>query len=448
MVIWNILDESSGASQPACQMCPYGAAQPLEAYVAQCVGIKVLNFNMPMPQLLPNRERVFNVFEKRRRWNRLHVAGARTRARKMRDMLAKLGHPSANDFVLCSEVAGCKGFRASVLDFRHFVQEGLPETSYFTDGAYLNLWNVPINIAAEVQAGTWKASTGQPSYMHWQAFDLTYEAPQFAARDAPQLAAPKVGLLVGNFDISAEHCLAKQRILQQALQHLTSLEVDAWRNRKDFNIMRLLVGDCKLSKEAANAVTLKVRLPPLTALQRDFNFGRWEVCDVDFPRQVLESAPRQKLPSKLAKACCGRKHAASVRIPRPLWEPGNTKPGAVHASAALRTHDVHLRGLREGAPRPCWGLLPRPRIARRPARRRDNAADDPDRPNPPLDPACRRRSSSACRRAVRRGIGLGSGHPGTGRLWGSTLRCVYRKASGARAREASQHLFLKIHFFI
>ena len=218
-------------------------------------------------------------------------------------VLAKLGHPSAHDSVLCSEVAGCKGFRAFVLDFRYFVQQDLPEASYFTDGAYLNLWNVPIQIAPEVQAGTWTASTGQPSYMHWQAFDLTYEAPRFAARDAPQLAAPKVGLLVGNIDISAEHSLAKQRILQQALQHLTSLEVDAWRFRKDFHIMRLLVGDCKLTKENAEAATQKVHLPPLTARQRDFNFGRWEVCDVDFPRQVLESARRQKLSKPRPKAC-------------------------------------------------------------------------------------------------------------------------------------------------
>ena len=278
------LDESSGASQPACQMCPYGAAQPLETYVAQCVGIKVLNFKMRMPQLHPNRKRVFNVFE-RQRWNRLRVTRDRTRARKMRDVLAKLGHPSANDSVLCSEVAGCKGFRASVLDFRHFVQEGLLEASYFTDGAYLNLWNVPINIAAEVQAGTWKASTAQPNYMHWQAFDLTYEAPQFAARDAPQLAAPKVGLLVGNMHIPAGDRVptknTRRRILEQALQHLTSLEVDAWRTKEDFQVMRLLVGNCNLTKEDAFAATQNIQLPPLTALQRDLKVRRWEVLSTD-----------------------------------------------------------------------------------------------------------------------------------------------------------------------
>ena len=295
MVIWNIIDESSSASQPASQICPYGAAQPLEKFVAQCVGIKVVNLGCTSLGL------------------GLHVAGARRRAHKINDVLTKLGHPGAHDSVLCSEVAGCKGCRSFVLDFRHFVQEDLPEQSYFTDGAYLNLSYVPIQIAAEVQAGTWTASKGQPpSYMHWQAIDLTYAAPRFAARDARQLAAPKVGLLVGNIDTSAEHSLAKERILQQALQHLTSLEVDAWRFRKDFHIMRLLVGDCKLTKEGAKAATQKVHLPSLTALQRDFNFGRWEVCDVDFPRQVLESARRQKLskPRPKAwprpKACCLR----------------------------------------------------------------------------------------------------------------------------------------------
>ena len=207
-------------------------------------------------------------------------------------VLAKLGHPSAHDSVLCSEVAGCKGFRSFVLDFRHFVQEDLPETSYFTDGAYLNLSYVPIQIAAEVQAGTWTASTGQPSYMHWQAIDLTYAAPRFAARDARQLAAPKVGLLVGNIDTSAEHALAKKKILQQALQHLTSLEVDAWRFRKDFHIMRLLVGDCNLTKEDAEAAIQNVRLTPFafTSLQRNLHVCQWEVCDDDFPGQVLETA--------------------------------------------------------------------------------------------------------------------------------------------------------------
>ena len=285
MVIWKFIDDSSGAPQPAFQIYPYGVDRPLEAYVAQCVSIKVLSFNMGMPQSIR--------LESDRRWSRQHVAGARPRAVKVRDVLPKLGQAADDDFVICSEVGDMrKGFRASILDFGYAVQEGLPEASYFTDGAYLNLWNVPTNIAAEVQSGTWTAWMDH-GRMPWQAFELTYDAPRFAARDAPQLAALKVGFLVGNINISAQHCLPKQRILTQALQHLTNLEVDAWRNREDFQVMRLLVGDCNLTKEQAEAVTQKIRLPPLTPLQRDFNFCRWEVCDVEFPRQVLEFARRQ-----------------------------------------------------------------------------------------------------------------------------------------------------------
>ena len=279
MVIWNVLDESSSASQPASQICPYGAAQPLEKFVAQCVGIKVVNLGCTSLGL------------------GLHVAGARRRAHKINDVLTKLGHPCAHDSVLCSEVAGCKGFRSFVLDFRHFVQEDLPEPSYFTDGAYLNLSYVPIQIAAEVQAGTWTASTGQPSYMHWQAFDLTYrDASQLADRAAPQLDAPKVGLLVGNMHIPVgDHVPTKttrRRILEQALQHLTTLQVDAWRTREDFQVMRLLVGNCNLTKEDAFPATQNVHLPPfaLTSLQRNLRVCQWEVCDDDFPGQVLETA--------------------------------------------------------------------------------------------------------------------------------------------------------------
>ena len=296
--VWNVLDETSGASQPAFNIYPYAAAQPVARDVeAQFVGIRVVSFNMGMPQSMLNSER---------RWRTEHVF-------KIRDVLTKLGHGASSDLVFCSEVGDMrKGFSASNVDYNHIMEAALPGASYVTSGAYLNVWNIQNQAAAVVDSDTWSASAAHTTDMHWQAFDLTYEAPRFAACDAPQLAAPKVGLLVGNIDISAEHSLAKERILQQALQHLTNLEVNAWRFRYDFHIMRLLVGDCKLTKESAEAVTQKVHLPPLTALQRDFNFGRWEVCDVDFPRQVLESARRQKLSKPRPKAwprptaCCLR----------------------------------------------------------------------------------------------------------------------------------------------
>ena len=282
MVIWKFIDDSSGAPQPAFQIYPYGVDRPLEAYVAQCVSIKVLSFNMGMPQSIR--------LESDRRWSRQHVAGARPRAVKVRDVLPKLGQAADDDFVICSEVGDMrKGFRSSNVDFHHVVTESLPGASYSSNGAYLSIWNVHTKAAKEVQSGTWTASTGHATDMHWHAFDLTYrDAPHLADRDAPQLAATKVGLLVGNMHIPAGNRAptktTKRRILEQALQYLTSLEVDAWRSREDFQVMRLLVGDCNLTKEDAFPATQNIRLPPLTALQRDFNVCRWEACDVEFPR--------------------------------------------------------------------------------------------------------------------------------------------------------------------
>ena len=69
--------------------------------------------------------------------------------------------------------------------------------------------------------------------------------------------------------------------------------MDAWRTKEDFQVMRLLVGDCNLTKEDAFIATQNVRVPPLTPLQRDFKLCRWEVCDDEFPRQILETARRQ-----------------------------------------------------------------------------------------------------------------------------------------------------------
>ena len=281
--VWNVLDETSGASQPAFNIYPYAAAQRVAGNVeTQFVGIRVVSFNMGMPQSMLNSER---------RWRTEHVF-------KIRDVLTKLGHGASSDLVLCSEVGDMrKGFRASNVDYNHIMQDALPGASYVTSGAYLNVWNIQNRAAAVVDSDTWSASAAHTTDMHWQAFDLTFrDAPQLADRAASQLAAPKVGLLVGNMHITAGKHKAsiqtKRRILQEALQHLTSLEVHAWRFRKDFHIMRLLVGDCNLTKEDAEAAMQNVRLPPfaLTSLQRNLRVCQWEVCDDDFPGQVLETA--------------------------------------------------------------------------------------------------------------------------------------------------------------
>ena len=273
MDTWGIAEEPSGASQPAFQIYPLPDAR--------CVSIKVVSFNMGMPQ---------SMLESDRSWRRAFHA--------VRDMLEKLGHGAGNDIVLCSEVGDMrKGFSASNVDYNHIMQDALPGASYVTSGAYLNVWNIQNRAAAVVDSATWSASTGHTTDMHWQAFDLTYrDASQLADRAAPQLDAPKVGLLVGNMHIPVgDHAPTKttrRRILEQALQHLTTLQVDAWRTREDFQVMRLLVGDCNLTKEDAFAATQNVHLPPfaLTSLQRNLHVCQWEVCDDDFPGQVLETA--------------------------------------------------------------------------------------------------------------------------------------------------------------
>ena len=236
------------------------------------MGIRVVSFNMGMPQ---------SMLDSDRRWRTQHVF-------KVRDVLTTLGHGASSDLVFCSEVGDMrKGFSASNVDYNHIMEDALPGASYVTSGAYLNVWNIQNRAAAVVASGTWSASRGHTTDMLWQAFDLTY-------RDAPQLA--KVGLLVGNMHITAGKHKAsiptKRRILQQALQHLTSLEVKEWRERRDFKVMRLLVGDCNLTKEDAQAATQNVFLPRRmsTSLQRNLRVCQWEVCDDDFPGQVLETA--------------------------------------------------------------------------------------------------------------------------------------------------------------
>ena len=281
--VWNVLGETSGASQPAFNIYPYAAAQRVAGNVeTQFVGIKVVSFNMGIPQSMLNSER---------RWPTEHVL-------KFRDLLTKLGHVASSDLVLCSEVGDMrKGFSVSNVDYDHIIQDALPGAFYVTSGAYLNVWNIQNRAAAVVDSDTWSASVAHTTDMHWQAFDLTFrDAPQLADRAASQLAAPKVGLLVGNMHITAGKHKAsiqtKRRILQEALQHLTTLQVDAWRTREDFQVMRLLVGDCNLTKQDAFAATQNVDLPPfaLTSLQRNLRVCQWEVCDDDFPGQVLETA--------------------------------------------------------------------------------------------------------------------------------------------------------------
>ena len=138
MDLWGLPEETSGASQPAFDIYPHGAAQPVGGY-------GIFNFGMPD-----------SILDSDRRWKRQHVF-------RVPDVLSRLGHAAGNDFVFCSEVGDTrKGFRAANVDFQHVVQDALAGVACSSSGADV----------------------------HWQALDLTYRAPPpLADRDASQLAA-------------------------------------------------------------------------------------------------------------------------------------------------------------------------------------------------------------------------------------------------------------------
>ena len=274
MDYWALVDATSGAFQPAFKT---------EEDEVERLAFRVVSFNCGVHQ---------EMLTSKKQWNQKHI-------HKFQAMLSALGTVCRNDFVFTSEVGGVRqGFEAADLDVRSVVETALPKADCESSGAYLHIWNVQNKAAHVVASGTWTATTSHSTDMFWQAFDVTYRgASQPADRDALQLAGPKVGVLVGNMHIpvggsKAPSTGARCAIVGDALQHLTGLEVDGWRDRKNFPVMRLLVGDCNLDKHAAEAVTQQDSSPPLTALQRDLKLSRWQVCDVQFPRQALESPRR------------------------------------------------------------------------------------------------------------------------------------------------------------
>ena len=278
MTFWGLHQGTAGGTRDAFKTHRHGAAQPVGTvpsdHVAECVSIRVVSFNCGIQQTM---------LESGKQWNQKHVL-------KFRDLLQGLGPSSGSHFVFCSEVGDArKGFQKTNLDVGHIVSDAVPCASFSTNGAYLSLWNVRNKATSLVQTGTWSATSAHNVDMYWQAFDLDYrDASQLAGNSAPQ----KVGVLVGNMHIPVGNTKApsqatRRRIVGSALQHLTGLEVDAWRLRQNFSVMRLLVGDCNLDKQAAEAVT-----------QQDHKLSRWQVCDAHFPRQTLESERRQTTKNK------------------------------------------------------------------------------------------------------------------------------------------------------
>ena len=356
----------AGASSPralaytsadAFRTYPHGAAQPVWEDVSRCVRVQVASLNLGMPQSMLMSSKL---------WNSLH-------REKFFDVLESLGPCVGSDMVLCSEVGDARmgfGMATTGVDYRPVVQQAMPGAASACSGAYVHVWNIRNQAAAVVKTGTWRVATCVAGDMHWQAFDLTYREFTRADRDAPQLADPKVGLLVGNLHIPSLHIpsgglqplneATRRKIVEQALLQLTRHNVAKWKGRKDFPVVRLLVGDCSLEKHAAEAVAQKMTSwrfydPPLTPLQRDFDVCQWQVRDVQFPRPALESARSRHAghtTAPLSRGLC-RQHGThsvcvSLRIKYSDCSPLRATP---NASLGTMHHDNRCspRALRSAA---------------------------------------------------------------------------------------------------
>lgn len=289
MNVWDLLEDTDAAPQPAFDdaFSTYlrGAAQPAEE-AAECVGFRVVSFNCGMPQSMLQNES---------RWKRDH-------AQAFQDMLQRLGPAGNNDLVFCSGVGEVRqGFFVSNVNQREVVSEAFREAQYSTASAYLNVWNIRNNAVSLKESKVWVATSAHGVDMFCQAYDLTYRgASQSAEKDASRRARQRVGLLVGNMQFPAKVVrpptqATRRRIVELALNHLAGMEIPAWNVRQNFPVVRLLVGDCSLEKQDAEAVTQNVRLPPMTSLQRAFDVQQWQVRKVCFPLRALASARRQQI---------------------------------------------------------------------------------------------------------------------------------------------------------
>ena len=296
MTFWGLHQGTAGGTRDAFKTHRHGAAQPVGTvpsdHVAECVGIRVVSFNCGIQQTM---------LESGKQWNQKHVL-------KFRDLLQGLGPSSGSHFVFCSEVGDArKGVQEANVDVGHIVLDAMPGgADVSTSGAYLHVWNVQNKATTLVQQGTWSASPAHTTDMYWQAFDLDYrDATQLAGTSAPH----KVGLLVGNMHIpvgrvNPPSMATRKRFVESALQHLTDVDVGAWQGRDNFTVVRILVGDCNMSKDLANACTQDRPSPRLTPLQNKFDLSNWEVCDVLFPRQALDSAWKQNRQNMFWVAFC------------------------------------------------------------------------------------------------------------------------------------------------
>ena len=253
----------------------HGASQPVAEDALECVGIRVVSFNFGIPQTMLDDSRT---------WKQTH-------SHRFCEVLESLGTACGSDFVFGSEAGDAqKGFQATSLDFTKLVANALPGADCSTSGAYFHVWNVNKALAGAflLASGNWRCPMGPGVDVYWQAFDLTYrDASKLAGkdRDASKLAG-KVGLVVGNLHIpvGGKKSISedtRKSILKRTLTFLTKFQLDEWTHRKNFTVVRLLVGDCNLKKEVAEKVSQLDIEPRQSRMQRECALFPWKVVSTD-----------------------------------------------------------------------------------------------------------------------------------------------------------------------
>jgi len=166
------------------------------------------------------------------------------------------------------------------------VQEALQGSNWSNNGAYLHVWNIGEKAVAVAAQGNWSLKPHDVD-IEWQAFDLSY-CDSGASQPAGQ-----VGLVVGNMHIPCGKKRpadgTRRDYVRQVLGLLERVDVDSWRHRENFQVMRVLVGDCNLDPDKAFAASQRQPTTDwgrryreqttlrLTELQKTLRLTEWQV---------------------------------------------------------------------------------------------------------------------------------------------------------------------------
>ncbi len=207
------------------------------------VEIHVTSFNFGINQAM---------LDSAKQWNKKHC-------KNLRAIIEKFGEMA--DIIACSEMGDHKqGFEQSLANFPEVIGEALPEAECHTNGAYCSVWNIGKRKASTLlNQGTYTVPCGRDVEMFWQVF-----LHQRSGASQPAVEKP-VGLIVGNLHIvcatNPPTETTKKRIVKMCLNYLAELHVPDWESSSDNPVARILVGDCSLKREGAEAATQCAKSP-------------------------------------------------------------------------------------------------------------------------------------------------------------------------------------------